>query len=63
MNDRLYTLLGELDLEKCIVYKYDLNLFKITHNISYHWDHIDEGMARIKQIGVNYLDSIQISNK
>jgi len=63
MNDRLYTLLGELDLEKCIVYKCDLNLFKITHNISYHWDHIDEGMARIKQIGVNYLDSIQISNK
>lgn len=58
MNDRLYTLLGLLDLEDRIVYKGDiLNVHcLIERNLS--WDTIDQKINEYKSIGEKFLKNI-----
>lgn len=57
MNDRLYTLLGCLSMDMCIVYKKKLNHLLLGNMPTYNWDLIDEKLESIREIGIQYLDN------
>lgn len=54
MNDRLYTLLGKIDLASCIVCKDNIANIKIIHADTVDWEKVDAEIA----IGNDSLDSI-----
>lgn len=54
MNDRLYTLLGKMNLEKCIVYKKSIsNMYNWKQK--YDWEYIDAFLSKIEELGKDYL--------
>lgn len=58
MNDRLFTLLGLLDLEYRIVYKGDVSKIKAIVNTDINWDSVDLKLEDYKSIGVEFLKTI-----
>ena len=58
MNDRLFTLLGLLDLEYRIVYKGDVSKIKAIVNTDINWDFVDLKLEDYKSIGAEFLKTI-----
>lgn len=58
MNDRLFTLLGLLDLEYRIVYKGDVSKIKSIVNTDINWDSVDLKLEDYKSIGAEFLKTI-----
>lgn len=58
MNDRLFTLLGLLDLEYRIVYKGDVSKIKAIVNTDINWDSVDLKLEDYKSIGAEFLKTI-----
>ena len=58
MNDRLYTLLGLLDMEYRIVYKGDMSKIIDIVNTYINWDSVDQKLEDFKSIGTKFLKSI-----
>lgn len=58
MNDRLYTLLDSLGLSDRIVYKEKLSIILQLYKQEILWNHIDEQLFLIKNIGENFLKKI-----
>ena len=58
MNDRLYTLLGLLDLEYRIVYKGDVSKIIDIVNTDINWDSVDQKLEDYKSIGAEFLKTI-----
>ena len=58
MNDRLYTLLGLLDMEYRIVYKGNLSKIITIANTNINWDSVDQKLEDFKSIGTKFLKSI-----
>lgn len=58
MNDRIYTLLGKLGLEECIIYKGRMNGIRNLISIKYDWDDIDCQLRKFAEIGTQYLKTI-----
>lgn len=55
MNDRLYTLLGLLDMEYRIVYKGDMSKIIDIVNTNINWDSVDQKLEDFKSIGAKFL--------
>lgn len=58
MNDRLYTLLGLLDMEYRIVYKGEVSKINTIVNTNINWDFVDQKLEDFKSIGTRFLKSI-----
>lgn len=58
MNDRLYTLLGLLDMEYRIVYKGEVSKINTIVNTNINWDFVDQKLEDFKSIGTKFLKSI-----
>lgn len=58
MNDRLYTLLGLLDMEYRIVYKGEVSKINTIFNTNINWDFVDQKLEDFKSIGTKFSKSI-----
>ena len=56
MNDRFYTLLGELALESRIVYKCEINMMPVIMGTGIDWDKVDNLLDRFVMRGKVFLD-------
>lgn len=57
MNDRFYTLLGEVGLKEHILYKDEILQVEDYLNKDICWNYVDARLSELKQKGINFLNS------
>ena len=55
MNDRLYTLLGEIGMKKCVVHKNNLDAIYPLMNETYNWKDVDFAMNKLQNYGYEFI--------
>ena len=55
MNDRFYTLLGEIGIQKCIAYKHNTDAILSLINDNYFWNEIDLKMEKFYNYGHEFI--------
>lgn len=55
MNDRLYTLLGEIGMKKCVVHKNNLDAIYPQMNETYNWKDVDFAMKKLQNYGYEFI--------
>ena len=55
MNDRLYTLLGEIGMKKCVVHKNNLDAIYPLMNETYNWKDVDFAMKKLQNYGYEFI--------
>lgn len=55
MNDRLYTLLGEIGMKKCVVYKNNIDAIYPLMNDTFIWTEIDAAIENFQNYGHEFI--------